>query len=119
MDRTNYFTNIIQADTLSYKAINGENLDKEDLQNTNIIGCIIQDSIFSDINFSSSDFDGTMLVRCKFLQGDWSRTDCCSITASNTVFNGIDFSLSTMTNCDFKECIFVNCKFEHIALNGS
>lgn len=119
MEKTNYFSNILHSDTLSYKFINYENVDKRDLKSTNIIGCTIQNSIFTDISFNSSDFDGTLLIGCKFIRGDWSRSDCCSLTASNTLFSGIDFTLSTMRSCDFKQCTFIECKFDHIALSGS
>lgn len=119
MKRTNYFYNILPKDTLSYTYINNENIDKQDLQSTNIIGCTIENSNFAEVNFNSADFDGSILINCEFMYGDWSRTDCCSLTASNTIFVGIDFTLSTMRNCDFKKCSFVNCKFDHIALSGS
>lgn len=119
MERTHFFSNMFQADTLSYKFINDEHIEKSVLRNTNIIGCTIQNSSFTGVDFNSSDFDGTIIMHCEFIHCDWARTDCCSITASHTIFNDIDFSLSTMSNCDFKQCTFINCKFEHIALRGS
>lgn len=119
MEKTNYFSNMLQESTLSYKIINEEDVNEENFKHSNIIGCTIQNSTFKNINFNSSDFDGTILIQCEFLQSDWSRTDCCSLTASNTQFIGIDFTLSTMRDCDFKSCTFINCKFDHIALSGS
>ena len=119
MEKTNYFSNIVQTDTLSYTFVNDEHINGDDLRKTNIISCTIQNSTFTEVNFHSSDFDGTILIHCNFIQGDWSRTDCCSLTASNTIFDGIDFTLSTMRDCDFKQCTFIRCKFDHIALSTS
>lgn len=108
-----------QKNTLSYKTVNEEKVNKEDKSNVNIIGCIIQKSIFTEVSFYSADFDGTILIDCEFANGNWSRTDCCSLTASDTIFIGIDFTLSTMRNAEFKKCTFINCNFNHIALSGS
>lgn len=119
MEKTNFFSNMRHSDTISYKCINEEYVEKSDLENKNVIGCTVQDSTFTEVNFNSSDFDGTILIHCKFINGDWSRTDCCSLTASNTIFDEIDFTWSTMRNCDFKQCTFIGCKFDHIALSGS
>lgn len=119
MDNTNFFSGLLENDTLSYKYINEECLNNMSFQHTNIIGCTMKDCVFSNANFNSADFDGTIILSSKFVQGDWSRTDCCSLTVSNTLFDKIDFSLSTMRNCDFKNCTFNNCCFEHIALSGS
>lgn len=106
-------------DTVSYKVINDEAVDKSFLESTNIISCTIQNSIFTETNFKLSDFDGTILVQCKFIIGDWSQTDCCSLTVADTLFQEIDFTFSTMRDCDFKNCTFVDCKFDHIALSES
>lgn len=119
MEKTSYFSNMQQKDTLSYKLVNEETVIKEDKSNANIIGCKIQKCIFTEVSFYSADFDGTIIIDCKFEKGNWSRTDCCSLTASNTIFIGIDFTLSTMRNADFKKCTFINCNFDHIALSGS
>lgn len=119
MEKTSYFSNMQQKDTLSYKLVNEETVIKEDKSNANIIGCKIQKSIFTEVSFYSADFDGTIMIDCKFEKGNWSRTDCCSLTASNTIFIGIDFTLSTMRNAEFKKCTFINCNFDHIALSGS
>ncbi|MDD6036362.1 MAG: pentapeptide repeat-containing protein [Lachnospiraceae bacterium] len=119
MEKTSYFSNMEQKDTLSYKLVNEETVIKEDKSNASIIGCKIQKSIFTEVSFYSADFDGTIMIDCKFEKGNWSRTDCCSLTASNTIFIGIDFTLSTMRNAEFKKCTFINCNFDHIALSGS
>lgn len=119
MQKTNFFLNTYPNDTISYKYINEECVEKIKLTEINVIGCTIENSFFEDVNFNLSDFDGTMIIQCKFVKGDWSRTDCCSLTVSNTVFKEVDFSLSTMRNCDFEQCVFIGCDFNHIALSGS
>ena len=118
MEKTNFFSNINSNDTLSYKLINEEYLNNEDLNTTNIIGCTIQKSIFINVSFMSADFDGCILIDCEFVHGNWSRTDSCSLTVSNTIFIDVDFTLSTMRNCDFRKCTFSGCKFDHIALSN-
>jgi len=119
MEKTQFFTNILPTETLSYKNIYMENNGNLDLNNVNVIGCIIKDSIFQMVNFCSADFDGTILNHCDYSDCDWSRVDCCSLTAVDTTFNQVDFTLSTMRDCEFKKCTFINCTFEHIALSGS
>lgn len=119
MQKTNYFLNTYPNDTISYKYINEECVVKRNLAEMNIIGCTIEASIFENVVFNLSDFDGTMIIQCKFIDGDWSRTDCCSLNISNTIFKNVNFSLSTMRNCDFEQCIFIGCDFNHIALSGS
>lgn len=119
MQKTAYFLNTFPNDTISYKYINEEYVSKTNLTELNIIGCTIENSIFEDVNFNLSDFDGTILIQSKFIKTDWSRTDCCSLTVSNTVFKEVDFSLSTMRNCDFEQCTFIGCDFNHIALSES
>lgn len=118
MKKTSFFSNIESKDTLSYKLINEEYLHNDDLNTTNIIGCTIQKSVFNNVSFMSADFDGCILVDCEFINGNWSRTDSCSLTVSNTRFVDIDFTLSTMRNCDFRKCTFSGCKFDHIALSN-
>lgn len=119
MKKTNYFSNLHPKDTLSYKRINEENINTMDLSKTNIIGCTIENSYLGEINFNSADFDGSILIHSRFICGNWSQTDCCSLTVSHTTFENIDFTFSTMRNCDFNYCTFIDCKFEHIALSGS
>ncbi len=119
MQQTCYFSNMISKDTISYKIINEEMVDRSVLENTNIISCTIQNSIFTGTSFRLSDFDGTILIQCKFVSGDWTQADCCSLTVVNTLFKDIDFTFSTMRDCDFKNCTFIDCKFNHIALSGS
>ena len=85
MEKTDFFSKLFQADTLSYKYVNEEYIENSVLKNTNIIGCTIQNSTFFQTNFNSSDFDGTILIDCKLINVDWSRTDSCSLTASNTL----------------------------------
>ncbi len=119
MQQTCYFSNMISGGTISYKIINKEIVDSSVLESTNIISCTIQNSIFTGTNFRLSDFDGTILIQCKFISGDWSQADCCSLTAVNTIFRDIDFTFSTMRGCDFKNCTFIDCKFDHVALSGS
>ncbi len=119
MQKTTYFINTSPNETLSYKYINEERVKKLNLAEINVIGCTIQNSILENVIFNLSDFDGTILIHCEFINGDWSRTDCCSLTASNSIFEEVDFSLSTMRNCDFEQCTFIDCKFDHIALSGS
>lgn len=119
MQQTCYFSNMRSNDTISYKIINEEMVNSSVLENTNIINCTIQNSSFIETNFRLSDFDGTILIQCNFIMGDWSQTDCCSLTASDTLFKCIDFTFSTMRDCDFKNCTFIGCKFDHIALSES
>lgn len=118
MEKTNFFSNIKSGDTMSYKLIHEEYLNDEDLNTTNIIGCTIKNSVFNDVSFMSANFDGCILLDCEFIHGNWSRTDSCSLTASNVQFTDIDFTLSTMRNCDFRKCTFSGCKFDHIALSN-
>lgn len=119
MQKTTYFTKTSPNDTLSYKYINEECVKEVNLAEINVIGCTIQNCILENVIFNLSDFDGTILIHSKFINGDWSRTDCCSLTASNSIFEEVDFSLSTMRNCDFEQCTFIGCSFEHIALSSS
>ena len=93
MEKTQFFTNILPTETLSYKNIYMENNGNLDLNNVNVIGCIIKDSIFQTVNFCSADFDGTILNHCDYSDCDWSRVDCCSLTAVDTTFNQVDFTL--------------------------
>ena len=119
MDKTTFFNNMVPGEMLSYKFVIEEELNAVDLSGTTIVGCTIQDSIFKDVDFISSDFDGTILSHCKFFDGKWTRSDCCSLTAADTTFSNIDFTLSTMRSCEFNNCTFIKCTFEHIALSGS
>lgn len=119
MQKTTYFLNTFPNDTLSYKYINEECAREAKLAEVNVIGCTIEKSIFEDVSFNLSNFDCTTLIQCKFIKGDWSRTDCFSLTASNTIFREVDFSVATMNNCNFKQCVFIKCNFNHIALSGS
>ena len=119
MQKTTYFINTSPNDTLSYKYINEEHVKETNLAGIIVIGCTIENSVLENIIFNLSDFDGTMLINCEFINGDWSRTDCCSLTASNSIFKEVNFSLSTMRNCDFEQCTFIGCNFDHIALSSS
>lgn len=119
MNRTDIFVNMGPEKTLSYQYVNDEVSIGQDFSYSNIINCDINNSVFEDVDFTSANFDGSYLVDCKFTSGKWSRTDCCSLIVTNCLFNKIDFTLSTMRNCDFKNCTFVQCSFDHIALSGS
>lgn len=119
MQKTNLFSNIFSGDTISYKYINEETICGVNLAEIIVIGCTIEKSSFEDVIFNLSDFDGTIFSHCKIIKGDWSRTDCCSLTVSNTLFKQVDFSLSTMRNCDYDQCVFIGCNFDHIALSES
>lgn len=119
MQKTTHFLNTFPNDTMSYKYINEECVSKTNLAQISVINCKIKKSIFEDVTFNLSNFDVTELVQCKFIKGDWSCTDCCSLTVFNTIFREVDFSSSTMRNCDFKQCVFIKCNFNNIALSES
>lgn len=119
MRKTDILINMGQKQTLSYQCIYDEVSIDQNFSYSYFINCDINNSVFENADFTSIDFDGTNLVDCKFTNGKWSRSDCCSLMVTNCLFNNIDFTLSTMRNCDFKNCTFIQCSFDHIALSAS
>ena len=59
------------------------------------------------------NFVGCEIIRTKPTTNvvDWSYTDFSSLNVSETVFYKVNFTMSTMNNCKFSHCSFIDCDF--------